>query len=246
MISFSSEQKFIVTGASSGIGEGVALLLNELGASIIAIGRNEERLSALKQKAKYPENMFLEQKDLIEDIDELSVYVKSLKEKYGKFSGMAYCAGITLNKPMKMSELSDYQSLFSINYFVPMLMGKAMADKRNNVGSGTSLVFISGCSQYIPPRALGIYSGAKAALTTTIRTFAKETAPSGIRINSVSPSDIVTPMTEADPDILNSKINNYPMGFGKVSDVANVVAFLLSNKSRWLTGHDYIVDCASF
>ena len=54
MISFSSEQKFIVTGASSGIGEGVALLLNGLGASVIAIGRNETRLNGLKQKAKHP------------------------------------------------------------------------------------------------------------------------------------------------------------------------------------------------
>ena len=246
MISFSSEQKFIVTGASSGIGEGVALLLNGLGASVIAIGRNETRLNGLKQKAKHPENMFLEQKDLTEDIDGLPAYVKSLKEKYGKFSGMAYCAGITLNKPMKISELSDYQSLFSINYFVPMLMGKAMADRRNNIGLGTSLVFISGCCQYIYPRALGIYSGSKAALTTTIRIFAKEIASLGIRANSVSPSDILTPMTQADMNILNSKKNNYPMGFGNVSDVANVVAFLLSDKSKWVTGQDYVVDCASF
>ena len=60
MISFSADQRFIVTGASSGIGEGVALLLNELGATVIAVARNVEKLSAMKAKAKYPETIFIE------------------------------------------------------------------------------------------------------------------------------------------------------------------------------------------
>ena len=90
MVSFSAEQHFVVTGASSGIGEGVALLLNELGATVVGIGRNQERLEGMRAKAKFPENVFLEQKDLAEDISGLPAYVKSLKEKYGKFSGMAY------------------------------------------------------------------------------------------------------------------------------------------------------------
>ena len=82
MISFTTDQRFIVTGASSGIGEGVALLLNELGATVIGIGRNQERLEGMKAKAKHPENVFLEQKDLAENIPGLPAYVKSLKEKY--------------------------------------------------------------------------------------------------------------------------------------------------------------------
>ena len=55
MVSFTAEQRFIVTGASSGIGEGVALLLNELGATVIGIGRNQERLEGMKAKAKHPQ-----------------------------------------------------------------------------------------------------------------------------------------------------------------------------------------------
>ena len=51
-------------------------------------------------------------------------------------------------------------------------------------------------------------------------------------------------MTLADPDILASK--NYPMGVGEVADVANLVTFLLSNKAKWITGQNYVVDCASF
>ena len=85
---FTGDQKFIVTGTSSGIGEGVALRLNELGATVVGIGRNAERLEGMKAKAKHPENVFLEQKDLAEDIPGLPASVKSLKEKYGRFSGL--------------------------------------------------------------------------------------------------------------------------------------------------------------
>ena len=107
MISFTAEQRFIVTGASSGIGEGVALLLNELGATVIGIGRNQARLNRMKVKAKHPENVFLELKDLAEDINGLPAYVKNLRMKYGKFSGMVYCAGVAALSPAKLFDY-DY------------------------------------------------------------------------------------------------------------------------------------------
>ena len=88
MISFNTEQRFVVTGASSGIGEGVALLLNKLGATVVGIGRNQERLEGMRAKSSCPGRMFLEQKDLAGDIDGLPAYVKGLKDKYGKFSGL--------------------------------------------------------------------------------------------------------------------------------------------------------------
>lgn len=244
MVSFSAEQHFVVTGASSGIGEGVALLLNELGATVVGIGRNKERLEGMRAKAKFPENVFLEQKDLAEDISGLPAYVKSLKEKYGKFSGMAYCAGITLNQPLQLKDYEVSRRLFDIDYFAPMFMTKAFGDRRNTIGSGTSIVLISSAAANCSARAMSDYCGAKAALSHSARCIAKELAPHGIRINCVLPADIVTPMTLADPDILASK--SYPMGVGEVVDVANVVAFLLSDKAKWITGQNYVVDCASF
>ena len=117
MISFNKEQIYIVTGASSGIGEGTALLLNELGATVIGIARNEERLNAMKAKCKNPENMHIEIKDLTEDIEGLPNYVKELKNKYGKFSGMAYCAGICEVKPLQLIDYNEMKYLFDIDYF---------------------------------------------------------------------------------------------------------------------------------
>ena len=244
MIAFSAEQRFVVTGASSGIGEGVALLLNELGATVIGIGRNRERLEDMRAKSKSPENVFLEQRDLTEDISGLPAYVKSLKEKYGKFSGMAYCAGITLNQPLQLKDYEISRRLFDIDYFAPMFMVKAFGDRRNTIGCGTSIVLISSAASNCAARAMSDYCGAKAALSHSAHCIAKELAPHGIRINCVLPADIVTPMTLADPDILASK--NYPMGVGEVADVANLVAFLLSDKAKWITGQNYVVDCASF
>lgn len=130
MISFSAEQRFVVTGASSGIGESVALLLNRLGATIIGVGRNRENLASMKSKAAFPENIFLEQTDLTQDIAGLPAYVKSLKEKYGKFQGLAYCAGITQNIPLKILDFNASRKLFDIDYFAPVYMAKGMADKR--------------------------------------------------------------------------------------------------------------------
>lgn len=246
MIRFSTEQCFIVTGASSGIGEGVALLLNELGATVIGIGRHQERLNAMKAKAVYPENMFTEQKDLTEDIERLPAYVKQLKEKYGKFSGMAYCAGIAEIKPLSATKAEDLKRVFDINYFSPVMMLKGIVDKRNNIGKGTSAVLIVSAAAVVFDRGHTAYCGSKAALKASCKCIAKETAPAGIRVNCVLPSDINTPMTQAVSGMREDPRSKYPMGIGEVSDVANMVVFLLSDKAKWLTGQDYIIDCASF
>ncbi len=247
MISFKQEQKFIVTGASSGIGEGVALLLNELGAGVIAIGRNEERLNALKQKAKYPENMFLEQKDLTVDIDGLPAYVKSLKEKYGKFSGMAYCAGITGIYPLQALDFKQAQEVFNINYFAPIFMTKGLIDRRNNIGKGSSFVYISSIDAKVCAKGQPIYSGTKAGLCATIKSIGKEVIHQGIRMNCILPSMIKTPLTLQEFYQLTgiteeTQKNIYPLGWGEVEDVANLVVFLLSEKAKFISGQDYIID----
>ncbi len=242
MISFNAEQRFIVTGASSGIGEGVALLLNELGASVIGIGRNQERLNAMKVKAKHPENVFLEQKDLTEDIEGLPAYVKTLKDKYGKFSGMAYCAGITQIQPLQFLNCGDLRKIFDINYFAPISMIKGVADKRYNVGAGTSIVAIASIAAFARDKGHLSYAGSKAALAASLKCAAKEVIHRGIRINSVSPSNIKTPMNTGIEDYEQSQKELYPFGFGETKDVADMIVYLLSDKAKFISGQNYIID----
>lgn len=247
MISFNPEQRFIVTGASSGIGEGVALLLNELGATVIGIGRSAERLEGMKAKCKHPENVFVEQKELTEDIQGLPAYVKSLKDKYGKLSGMAYCAGIGEVSPLQLWDYEKERRFFDVNYFAPLAMAKGIADRRNNVSGQTSCVFIASASALLADKGHCSYAGTKAALVASCRTLAKELTAQRLRVNTVSPTVIRTPMTITEgEEYEKSQIAKYPLGFGEVSDVANLVVFLLSDKAKWITGQNYVVDCASF
>ena len=244
MISFSAEQRFIVTGASSGIGEGVALLLNELGASVIGIGRDQERLDGMKAKAKHPENVFLEQKELVADIAALPAYVKTLKDKYGKLQGLACCAGISKITPLRSLELTDARTMFDINFFVPLFMTKGFADRRVNNGAGSSIVCIASIGAVHCDPGMASYDGSKGALISAMRAIAREMAPQGVRVNCVSPSLIETNMI--DDTSRRYAEGKYPMGLGSVPDAANLIVYLLASEAKWITAQNYIVDCGAF
>ena len=248
MTLFSEENVFIVTGASSGIGKAVALKLIENGAKVVAVARNVERLQLLESECSKAERLFIEVADLTEHLSDMPSYLKSLKDKYGKFSGLAYCAGSILLKPASSIEYKEALGLFNINYFAPVMMTKAFLDKRVCVGRGASAVAVASAEAFLREKGLCIYSGTKAALQATLSTIAKEVASRGMRVNTVSPSDIKTPMTMNDGmvNLRQGREETYPFGFGEPEDVAELVVFLLSKKAKWLTGHDYIADCATF
>lgn len=246
MISFTSEDKFIVTGASSGLGQGVALLLNKLGATVIAVARNHNRLEETKQKSEHPENLFIEELDVTADIDGLPAWVKAMREKYGKFRGMAICHGIVDLTPTQMLTYDNIKHVFDCDYFAPIMLAKGFVDRRNNIGRGAALVAISSYGAISCNRGMSNYSGAKSALIASMRCIAKEVVSSGIRINTVAPSDIKTPM------VLSNEVSTvrgpehekcYPLGYGEVEDVANMIVYLLSDDAKWITTQNYIIDC---
>ncbi len=245
MISFNKKDIFIVTGASSGIGKEVALRLNSLGATVIAIARNTERLLEMKNKCEYPENTHLEQKDLGKEIDILPDYVKELKNRYGKLRGLAYCAGVTEVKPVQILDVYEAKKMFDVNYFAPLFMVKGFIDKRNNIGNGASVVVISSIAGIKADRGQCIYAGSKAAIAASMKAAAREAVSNNVRINCVSPADIKTPMVlcKDNSDFMTEEVKKYPLGFGEVDDVANMIIFLLSDKAKWITTQNYVIDC---
>ena len=241
---FTKEQIYIVTGASSGIGRSIALLLNANGASVIAIGRDESSLCKMKSNCKFPENTYIEIKDLAENVGELPIYVSELKKKYGKFSGLAYCAGISCVQPLQALDYETLKKVIDINFCAPLMFTKGIIDRRNNIGKGCSLVYISSIDAKTSTKGQCAYSGSKAALSASIKTVSKEASSIGIRMNCILPSMIKTKMTYDLKDILRPEEGDehYPFGWGEAEDVANLVLFLLSDKSKFISGQNYIID----
>lgn len=242
MISFRAEQIFIVTGATSGIGKDTALLLNALGATVVAVGRSRERLDQLKDEVSSVERLFLEQKDLAEDIPSLPVWIKTLREKYGKFSGLVCAAGIGEIKPLQLVDVESMKRLYDIDYFVPVMLLQGFADRRNNIGNGSSVVCISSIAAYTCERGKLTYSGAKAALSASMKSISRELASKGIRVNCVSPAEVITPLVMNNLELREARKDMYPLGYGEPGDISCLISFLLSDKAKWITGVDYKID----
>ena len=245
MVSFTQDDIFLVTGASSGLGAGVALHLNKLGATVIGSGRNQERLEEVQAQASQTLAFHCEPHDLGQNLDDLPGWVMDLKKKYGHLKGLVHCAGVTTTAPLSLANYGEALRLFEVDYFAPVLLAKGFADRRVNRGAGSCLTFIASLAAVKPDKGQGLYGGAKAALVNTMLVLAKELAPRGLRVNCISPALIMTPMARQfldDFDLHQQQEARYPLGMGQVSDVAELAAFLSSDQARWITGQNYILD----
>ena len=242
---FLQEQIYIVTGASSGIGKAIAWKLNEQGASVVTVARSLEKLNDAKNLAKYPNNFYVEQKDLLENIEDLPNYVTELKKKYGKFSGLACVAGVDVIQTLQTLNIEDVENTFKLNYQVPIFLSKGFADRRNNVGEGSSIVFITSIAGVYPDKGQIVYGASKAALIAASRSISKELSSRKIRCNCISPAWVETPMFEKQKELIGVDISNYALGIGQPSDVASLASYLLSSDARWITGQNYILEGGS-
>jgi len=241
MISFNSDHRIFITGASSGIGKAIALLCNELGATVIASGRDIDRLNAVQAESTNPENFHIIARDLAKEMEELPTFVNDISQKYGKLSGMVCSAGKAWNASVQTYDLETAREAFDINCHAPLLLARGFVARRNNIGQGAAMVFITSVAGVVPFAGVGMYGASKAALAQGACCLAKEVAPRGIRVNCVSPSMVKTPMADATiaqlgPDYFERELALYPFGLGEPLDVANMVVFLLSSKTSWVTG----------
>lgn len=247
LVAFEKTRVLLVTGASSGIGAAIALRCNALGAAIIASGRSRSKLETLRAEARHPERFHLEPRDLAVDIEELPRWVEELRERYGKIGGFAFSAGRTQTMPFLQYERASALELFDLLCHVPLLLAKAVLDRRNCLSDGFSALFIASAASIAPNKGQALYGAAKAALVCAARCMSKELAPRGIRVNCISPGLVRTPlldeMTELlGEDFLQKEEAQYPLGIGLPEDVANLAAFLLSSAGKWITGQNLLID----
>ena len=238
---------YLITGASSGMGAHIALTLNAMGAKVLAIARNEERLFAKQAQSTHPELFIPIIKDIAE-IEGLDRWVLELAKTHGGLDGAVLAAGIQRIAPLAAPQsVESSLPLFQTNYFANLQILKALTDKRAKTKQNASFIAISSNSSIKAQKALAHYAATKGALNAAIASIALEIAPLGYRINAISPGFVDSEMTQSwgaiyDEAFRTQLAAQYPLGLGKIEDITPLVCFLLSDGARWITGQNIIID----
>lgn len=231
---FTLEGKTIlVTGASSGIGRGIAIACSKMGASVIINGRNHIRLADTISQMSGRNNMALAAD--LSSMGQLSEMVNKLP----KLDGIVHCAGIGQRVLCRQLEESDLDNMMDVNFKAPVMLQTEIL-KQKKINKGASVVFIASIAYESPSIGNAIYSASKGAVISYANCLAIELAPRLIRVNCILPAMIWTDLvfngglTEEE---LKEDEKRYPLKrYGKPEDVANLSIYLLSDASSWMTG----------
>lgn len=240
---FSLEGKTIlVTGASSGIGRGIAVECSKMGATLVITGRNEQRLDETLA--------LLEGKGHIKIISDLSDYdnVEKLVEACPVINGCVNCAGIPKLKTVKFLSYKDLTEILDVNTVAPIMLTSLLVKKKKIV-KNSSIVFISSISGVcISTIGESSYSASKGAINGFIKGAALELAAQKIRVNSINPGLIETNILSLAGEMfsneqIDDKLKLYPLSrIGQPEDVAYAAIYFLSDASSWVTGTNIVVD----
>ena len=242
MNQFSLDNKVIlVTGSTSGIGRTTAIECSKLGAKVIVTGRNEERaqetLSLLRGDGH---GVIIADLSTDEGIEKLVSEVPVL-------DGCVNNAGFSLVQLVAFIRKDNLEEIFKVNTQAPIFLVHRLV-KSKKLAKGASIVFTSSISaRGVSSPGNSLYSATKAAISAFARNAAVDLAQKRIRLNSVAPGMIETPLKSNKSQITEEQwkadLKNYPLGrYGLPEDVANAIIFLLSDASSWITGSEIVVD----
>ena len=231
---FSLEGKTIlVTGASSGIGRGMAITCSKMGATVIINGRNIAKLKETESMME-PDRAIIKSGDLTDDST-----LSSLVSELPKLDGIVHCAGMGQRIPCKDIESSNVDAVMNVNFKAPvMLQSELLRQKKLNKAS--SIVFIASIASWSPSLGNSIYSASKGAIISYANCLSIELAPRKIRVNCISPAMVWTDLILADgtdKEQLLEDEQTYPLKrYGQPEDIANLAVYMLSDASSWMTG----------
>lgn len=241
-----SGKKIIVTGASSGIGRETAIQVSKLGATVILIARNEKRLQETAQALSGTGHQYYCFD--FQELEKIETLMKTIFQDFGKIDGLAHCAGFGDMYPIGMTTIARIQDQMNVNALAFTEMVRTLSKKKYR-GEKLSIVGVSSVAGIKGENGLLAYSMSKAALNSAVMVMARELAKSNIRANAVVPAWIRTDYAErtikegSGSDKFERDIaNRQHLGLGQPIDVANAIAFLLSDASRLITGVRLLVD----
>lgn len=231
---FSLEGKTImVTGASSGIGRGIAITCSKMGAKVIINGRNI---------AKLQETGTLMEKDsaiiMVGDLRDANA-LSSLVNALPRLDGLVHCAGLGQRILCKDLMNNNVDEVMDVNFKAPVLLQSEIL-RQKKINKGASVVFISSIASWSPSFGNSVYSASKGAIISYANCLALELAPKKIRVNCISPAMVWTDLITKDgidEEQLKEDESKYPLKrYGQPEDIANLAVYMLSDASTWMTG----------
>lgn len=234
----------IITGASRGIGREIALTLAENGANIVINYRNyNNEIEALVKDIEAKGVKIVTVKCDVSNFEEVENLISEAKEKLGSIDILVNNAGITKDGLLMRMKQEDFESVLDVNLkgvfnttkLITPIMMKQRTGKIINISSVVGLVGNAGqCN----------YAASKAGVIGFSKSIARELAPRGVNINVVAPGYVDTDMTNGLSDkVKESILQTIPMKkMGSTKDVANLVLFLSSGLSDYITGQVINVD----
>ncbi len=233
----------LVTGASSGIGRETALLLSQLNARLILVARNKDRLAQTLASLEGADHR-VEPFD-VTALDAVPGWIKDLVSRSGPLHGVVHSAGVYGVVPLRILTALQLEEILRVNLSAAILLAKGFRQKGCHAEGG-SLVLLSSVAGLRGHAGLSAYAASKSALFGLAKSLAMELAREGIRVNCVAPGLVATEMAaqvEAQtPGEITGVENAHPLGVGRPRDVANGIAFLLSDAARWITGTTLTID----
>ncbi len=231
----------IVTGAASDIGKAISINLAENGHCILIIDIDKESMDNIIKLLPFSDKHLSLVVDFSNIEESEDIIKKFILDNNIEIKHAVFAAGIFSIKPLRMLTHDYFQKSFDIAVYSIIQIMQIVTSKKINKDNFESAVIISSIAAKVGTKGYVLYSGVKAALLGITHSLAVEFAPN-IRINSILPGSI---RTKATAFIYNSVENANPrslLGEGQPIDIANLINFLLSENSRWITGQEFIID----
>jgi 3-oxoacyl-[acyl-carrier protein] reductase len=238
----------IVTGGSRGLGLGIARKLVESGFRVIAIARKEsaDLVEAMREvEEAYPGALRFVPFDL-EQIDRIPALVKGLRKEFGPIYGLVNNAGISIDGALAMTSTHKIEQLVRLNMISPIVLTKYAVRAMMAEGAGR-IVSISSITAFTGHSGLSVYAATKASLVGFTKSLAREVGRMGVNVNAVAPGLVDTEMAEGLQAEQREQIvrRSALKRLVEVEDVANAVEFLMSDRSKNITGTVMTVDAGN-
>ena len=239
----------LVTGASNGIGRGIVLRFAEEGAAVGVLDLDGASCERVADEIVHRGGRAVALVADVSNAGEVGSAVRTLTDTFGTPAVLVHNAAIMPSGTLDETAEEDWDHVFAVNAKGAYMTSRELIPLMRRAGGGT-IIFMASVTGVIGLPGLAAYSATKGALISLTRAMAIDYAREGIRVNSVSPGTIDTPMTQnfvaeqKDPEETRKAFDEmHPVGrIGTIEEVANVFVFLASDQSSFVTGANYSVD----